>query len=66
VYVWCAARRRLLRMVSLGNQGRCVHFSPDGAHLAVGCKKGGLHVLDARSLQRVHWWGLSKLNPAGP
>ena len=39
VYVWCAARRRLLRMVSLGNKGRCVHFSPDGAHLAVG--RGG-------------------------
>ena len=34
VYVWCAARRRLLRMVSLGNKGRCVHFSPDGRLLA--------------------------------
>lgn len=55
VFVWCAARRRLLRMVALGNKGRCVHFSPDGKHLAVGCKHGGLHVLDARSLQRVHW-----------
>lgn len=55
VFVWCAARRRLLRMVALGNKGRCLHFSPDGAHLAVGCKNGGLHVLDARSLQRAHW-----------
>jgi WD40 repeat protein len=36
-------------------KGRCCGFSPDGAHLAVGCAMGGLHVLDAQSLQRVHW-----------
>ena len=36
----------LKRAVSLGNKARSVAFSPDGAHLAVGCVNGGVHVLD--------------------
>ena len=30
-------------------------YSPDGAHLAVGLDSGGLHVLDARTLERLAW-----------
>ena len=55
VNVWCAERRVLKRAVSLGNKARSVAFSPDGAHLAVGCVNGGVHVLDAATLTRTRW-----------
>ena len=55
VYVWCAASRKLQRTVNIGSKARCVGYSPDGGEIAVGCKNGGVHVLDAKSLIRVKW-----------
>ena len=55
VRVWCAERREMVRSAHLGNKCRCAAFSPDGKLLAVGCKRGGVHVLDAESLVRVRW-----------
>ena len=55
VHVWCAASRKLQRTVALGSKARCVGYSPDGGELAVGCKNGGVHVLDAKSLIRLKW-----------
>ena len=55
VRVWCAERRVMVRSVHIGNKGRCVAFSPDGRLLAVGCARGGVHVLDAESLVRTRW-----------
>jgi WD40 repeat protein len=55
VNVWCADSRVLKRAVSLGNKARSLAFSPSGAHLAVGCVNGGVHVLDAATLVRVRW-----------
>ena len=45
----------MVRSVHIGNKGRCVAFSPDGRLLAVGCARGGVHVLDAESLVRTRW-----------
>ena len=53
--MWCAASRKLQRTVNIGSKARCVGYSPDGGEIAVGCKNGGVHVLDAKSLIRVKW-----------
>ncbi|KAK3262979.1 hypothetical protein CYMTET_28194, partial [Cymbomonas tetramitiformis] len=56
VFLFDAVRRHMLRTVSLGGiKARSVAFSPDGAHLAVGMRNGGLNVLEADTLQFLKW-----------
>mmetsp|Transcript_7472 Transcript_7472/g.24809 ORF Transcript_7472/g.24809 Transcript_7472/m.24809 type:complete len:915 (+) Transcript_7472:548-3292(+) len=54
--LWDAANRQQLRAVALGAvKLRSAAFSPDGTLLAAGCKNGGVHVVDAETLQPLHW-----------
>ena len=46
VYVWDAKRRKILYSVAMGAKCRSVAFSPDGKHIAVGMRDGGLKIVE--------------------
>lgn len=45
VFIWDAENRRVLKKVNVEYKCRSCAFSPDGSHLAVGCKRGTLRVI---------------------
>lgn len=53
VHLWDAKRRQLIAKVFLGHPAECVAFSPDGAHLAVGCGDGFIKVISTDSLRKT-------------
>jgi len=53
--VWDASHRRRISTGRLQEIARCVAWSPDGNHLAVGFVGGFLGVYDSRSMLRVAW-----------
>lgn len=52
VKVWGLSTHQLLSARRLHCAARCVGFSPDGHHLAVGCASGELLVLFSETLRR--------------
>mmetsp|Transcript_32689 Transcript_32689/g.92738 ORF Transcript_32689/g.92738 Transcript_32689/m.92738 type:complete len:986 (+) Transcript_32689:227-3184(+) len=56
VAIWDSSRCRNLRLVEVGKVARSVAWSPDGRQLAIGCRDGGLKVLQFfPDMQQVFW-----------
>ncbi|MEW5309958.1 MAG: hypothetical protein WDW38_001797 [Sanguina aurantia] len=50
VIMWNTRTRQLIAKVKIGVPAQCVAFSPNGAHLAVGCETGMVKVLMVEAL----------------
>eukprot|EP00002_Diphylleia_rotans_P034049 TRINITY_DN7287_c0_g2_i1.p1 TRINITY_DN7287_c0_g2~~TRINITY_DN7287_c0_g2_i1.p1 ORF type:complete len:2704 (-),score=538.32 TRINITY_DN7287_c0_g2_i1:170-8281(-) len=53
VRIWHAVERRLLGYAHLGVELRSCAYSPDGSQLAVGDKKGSVHILESVTLRKL-------------
>ena len=53
VRMWDTAKHQMTGFISLSKAARCVDFSPDGSHLAVGLKDGCFVVLSTEDLSEV-------------
>eukprot|EP00873_Tetraselmis_striata_P042208 jgi/Tetstr1/462472/TSEL_007468.t1 len=57
VGIWDISRRRNIRLIETARIARSVAWSPNGGHLAIGCKDGGLQVLEFYPAMRQVFWG---------
>lgn len=53
IRMWDTAKHQMTGFISLSKAARCVDFSPDGSHLAVGLKDGSFVVLSTKDLSEV-------------
>ncbi len=53
VRIWDLQTHRMLALLTVGREARCVAYSHDGAAIAVGMKDGSFSVADAESLEQL-------------
>ncbi len=53
VRIWDLQAQRMLSLLSVGKEVRCVGYSHDGAAIAVGMKDGSFSVADAETLEQL-------------
>ena len=53
IRIWDIQSHRMLALLSVGKEARCVAFSHDGAAIAIGMKDGSFSVADAESMEEL-------------